>query len=176
MKKKIPNLFLVGPSGAGKSTVGQELSVLLKMDFYDSDRVIEDRAGVSISWIFDVEGELGFRKREHKAIQALSEMSNIILATGGGSILQPENRTLLASRGLVIYLKATVDQQLERIHRKDHRPLLKVANVEETLLTMRQERQPLYEEIADVTFDTDSQSVKVVVKAIYDYLVEHGYY
>lgn len=176
MKKNAFNIFLVGPSGAGKSTVGQELSQLLNMEFYDTDRVIEQRAGVSISWIFDVEGEMGFRKREYKAVQELTQMSGIVLATGGGSILQPENRTLLAARGLVVYLKATVDQQLDRIHRKDHRPLLQVVNVEETLLEMRQEREPLYEEIADVVFDTDSQSVKIVVKAIYDYLVENGYY
>ena len=174
MKKKIPNVFLVGPSGAGKSTVGQELANMLKIDFYDSDRVIEERAGVSISWIFDVEGEEGFRKRETKVLQDLTELSNIVMATGGGAILQPENRLLLSARGFVVYLKATIEQQLERIHRKDHRPLLQVVNVEETLYAMKEERQPLYEEIADISFDTDSQSVKIVVKEIYEYLITHG--
>lgn len=175
MKKKLPNIFLIGPSGAGKSTVGQELATVLKMDFYDSDRVIEEKAGVSISWIFDVEGENGFRKREIKVLQELTELPNVVIATGGGAILQPENRTMLAARGLVIYLKATVDQQLERIHRKDHRPLLQVKNVEEKLLEMREERQPLYEDIADVTFNTDSHSIKILVKEICDYLVSNGY-
>lgn len=175
MSKKLPSIFLVGPSGAGKSTIGQELASLLKMDFYDSDQVIEERAGVSISWIFDVEGEEGFRKREMKIIQELTDLPNIILATGGGAILTPENRTVLAAKGLVIYLKASVEQQLERIHRTEHRPLLKVPDREAILRDMKDVREPLYEEIADIAFSTESQSVKAISREIHEYLLSKGY-
>ena|SRR3990167_1863619 len=164
------NIFLIGPSGAGKSTVGQELALLLNKPFYDSDKVIEERAGVSISWIFDFEGEDGFRKRETKALEDLCKQNGIVLATGGGAILETANRQLLSQQGLVIYLQATVNQQLDRIHRKEHRPLLKVNNVEERLWEMRHARLAFYEEIAEIAFDTDGQTVKQVVKDILTYL------
>ena len=172
---KLTSIFLVGPEGAGKSTVGLEMADILKMDFYDSDAIIEERTGVSISWIYDVEGEEGFRKREQKVIEELVEIPNIILATGGGAILTPENRTLLAAKGLVIYLKATVEQQLTRTRRKDHRPGLQVDNIEASLQEMRQERARLYEEIADLVFTTDGHSIKNIAKEICNNLSSQGF-
>ena len=172
---KLPSIFLIGPAGAGKSTVGQELAKELKMHFYDTDTTIEKRTGVNISWIYDVEGEDGFRKREHSILTELVEKTDIILATGGDIVLLAENRALLAAKGLVVYLKTTVDEQLERTRRKDHRPLLQVDDVESRLNEMKIERTPLYEEIADVTFQTDSKSVKAVSKQIFKYLRYKGY-
>lgn len=172
---KLPSLFLVGPEGAGKSTVGIEISDLLKIPFYDTDAVIEQRTGVSISWIYDVEGEAGFRQREHKVIAEFAEKPNIILATGGGAVLTLENRTLLAAKGLVIYLKATVEQQLIRTKRKEHRPLLRVDDVEGRLQEMKSARERYYEEIADLTFTTEGNSIKSIAKEICAILRERGY-
>jgi shikimate kinase len=172
---KLPSIFLIGPEGAGKSTVGQELARLLKTDFYDSDYVIEERSGVSISWIYDVEGEDGFRKREAKVIAELAAMPNVVLATGGGAILTAANRTVLASKGLVIYLKATVSQQLSRTRRKDHRPHLQVENVEEALHEMREEREKHYQAIADLSFETRADAIRSIAKDIYKVLQERGY-
>lgn len=172
---KLPSIFLIGPEGAGKSTVGLEMSEILKLPFYDTDAIAAKRAGVSISWIYDVEGEPGFRRREHAVISEYVEKPNIILATGGGAVLTPENRTLLAAKGLVIYLKATVEQLLGRTHRKDHRPLLQVDNVEKRLEEMRTEREALYESIADLTFSTEGNSIKYIAKKICITLRERGY-
>lgn len=174
MAKKA-SIFLIGPSGAGKSTIGQELSKTLKMAFYDTDQVIEESTGVSISWIYDVEGEAGFHKRQTSVLKELVEKSNIVLATGGDVVLTAENRRLLAARGLVVYLTASVDQQLERTQRKDHRPLLQVDDVAGKLKEMKLERQPMYEEIADVMFPTEGNSVRSITKKILQYLEEQGY-
>lgn len=170
-----PSIFLIGPSGAGKSTVGHELADILKMTFYDTDQVIEDRTGVSISWIYDVEGEDGFHKRQTAVLRELVEKPGIVLATGGDIVLVPENRNLLAGRGLVVYLTASIDQQLERTQRKDHRPLLQVDDVESRLAEMKEDREPLYEEIADITFDTEGNSVRHITKKILAHLEEQGY-
>lgn len=174
MAKKA-SIFLIGPSGAGKSTIGQELAKTLKMKFYDTDQVIEDSTGVSISWIYDVEGEEGFHKRQTKVLKDLVEKPNIVLATGGDVVLLDENRNLLAARGLVVYLTASVDQQLERTQRKDHRPLLQVDDVAGKLKEMKSERQPMYESIADVMFPTEGHSVRSITKKILQYLEEQGY-
>lgn len=169
------SIFLVGPSGAGKSTIGLELAEALKMEFYDTDQVIESRTGVSISWIYDVEGEEGFHKRQTEVLRELVEKPNCVLATGGDVVLKAENRNLLAGRGLVVYLTASIDQQLERTQRKDHRPLLQVDDVEGKLEEMKADREPLYEEIADVTFDTAGHSVRAVTRKIMQHLEEQGY-
>ncbi|PIQ43071.1 MAG: shikimate kinase AroK [Gammaproteobacteria bacterium CG11_big_fil_rev_8_21_14_0_20_46_22] len=169
------SIFLVGPSGAGKSTIGLELAEALKMEFYDTDQVIESRTGVSISWIYDVEGEEGFHKRQTEVLRELVEKPNCVLATGGDVVLKTENRNLLAGRGLVVYLTASIDQQLERTQRKDHRPLLQVDDVEGKLEEMKADREPLYEEIADVTFDTAGHSVRAVTRKIMQHLEEQGY-
>lgn len=166
-------IFLVGPFGAGKSTIGRALAKALDLEFYDTDRIIEKRLGVDLSWIFDIEGEAGFRRRETEILDELSQLSNVIISTGGGTILSPENRHLLKDRGLVIYLKTTIKQQLQRTQRnKYNRPTLRVDNIEACLKTFHNERAPLYEEVADVTFSTNRRSYKIVVKEILRYLEE----
>lgn len=167
---KVRNIFLVGPMGAGKSTIGRALAKELKLQFYDSDEVIEERAGADIAWIFDIEGEEGFRQREIKVISELTQKNNIVLATGGGVIISPENRTLLAARGTVIYLKTSLEQQYERTKRDTRRPLLQTENLTERLEELREERQPFYEELADISFETDKLTVKAVANNIIKYL------
>src|SRR3990167_5637819 len=147
---KVRNIFLIGPMGAGKSTIGRALAKELKLEFYDSDEVIEQRAGANIAWIFDIEGEEGFRLREQKVIDELSQKTNIVLATGGGAVMTPENRNVLAARGTVIYLKTSIQQQHERTKRDTKRPLLRTDNLEARLKELDQERAPYYDELADV--------------------------
>ncbi len=168
---KVRNIFLIGPMGAGKSTIGRTLARELKLDFYDSDEVIEERAGADLSWIFDVEGDEGFRKREQKVIDELTQKTNIVLATGGGVIITPENRNALAARGTVIYLKTSLQQQFERTKRDTKRPLLQTDDLEGRLESLRDEREPFYEELADVSFETD----KLTVKAVTNNIVKHIY-
>lgn len=167
---KVRNIFLVGPMGAGKSTIGRALAKELKLEFFDSDEVIEERAGADIAWIFDIEGEEGFRQREVKVISELTQKNNIVLATGGGVIISPENRTVLAARGTVIYLKTSLEQQYERTKRDTRRPLLQTENLTERLEELRESRQPYYEELADISFETDKLTVKAVANNIIKYL------
>ncbi|WP_133129773.1 shikimate kinase AroK [Legionella yabuuchiae] len=167
---KVRNIFLIGPMGAGKSTIGRTLAKELKLEFYDTDEVIEDRSGADISWIFDVEGEEGFRKREQKVIEELTQKNNIVLATGGGVVMSPENRNALAARGTVIYLKASLQQQFERTKRDTKRPLLQTDDLEQRLETLKEEREPFYEELADVSFETDKLTVKAVANNIIKYI------
>ncbi len=167
---KVRNIFLIGPMGAGKSTIGRALAKELKLDFFDSDEVIEQRAGADISWIFDIEGEEGFRKREIKVIDELTQKNNIVLATGGGVIMSSENRAVLAARGTVIYLKTSLEQQYERTKRDTKRPLLQTEDLESRLVELRDERQPHYEDLADVSFETDKLTVKSVSNNIIKYL------
>jgi shikimate kinase len=166
------SVFLIGPVGAGKSTIGRQLATELKLDFYDSDRVIESKCGVTIDWIFDIEGEEGFRQREKQAIEALVGEQSIVLATGGGAIILPENRTLLSSRGKVVYLQASVEQQLERTAKDKKRPLLQVKDKKAQLEKMMLEREPLYREIADLTIETSDTTVRNVVQRIVKLLME----
>ena len=167
---KVRNIFLIGPMGAGKSTIGRALAKELKLEFYDTDEVIEARTGASISWIFDVEGEEGFRRREQKIIEELTQKNNIVLATGGGVVITSENRTALAGRGTVIYLKTSLAQQFERTKRDTKRPLLQTPNLTDTLEVLRDEREPFYKELADVSFETDKLTVKAVANKIIKYL------
>jgi shikimate kinase len=166
---KVRNIFLIGPMGAGKSTIGRALAKELKLEFYDTDEVIEERSGANISWIFDVEGEEGFRKREQKVIEELTQKSNIVLATGGGVVTSPENRNALAARGTVIFLKASLHQQFERTKRDTKRPLLQTDDLKSRLESLRDEREPFYEELADVSFETDKLTVKAVANNIIKY-------
>lgn len=166
MSKK-SNIFLIGPMGAGKTTVGKRLAETLGMAFIDSDHEIESRTGVDIPYIFEREGEEGFRRREKLTIADLTARSNIVLATGGGSVLDPENRQHLSARGFVVYLHAGVDHQLARTTRADNRPLLKnSANRREVLQSLFDKRDPLYREIADLILDTDERSAKALVREI----------
>lgn len=161
------NIFLVGPMGAGKSTIGRQLAQQLHMDFYDSDSVIEKRTGADISWVFDVEGEDGFRIREEKVIDELTQNQGIVLATGGGSILCKENRNRLSARGIVVYLETNIEKQLARTQRDKKRPLLQnVEDVRATLEGLAETRDPLYEEVADYVIHTDEQSAKLVANQI----------
>lgn len=164
---KMPgSLFLTGPMGAGKSTIGRQLARRLKLPFHDSDQEIEQRTGVDIALIFELEGEAGFRKREKAVIDELTQLPNIILATGGGAILDPENRQHLTSRGTVIYLHASVAQQLRRTGRDRNRPLLQTANPRATLEQLMAIREPLYREAANIIIDTDGMRVTDVVRRI----------
>jgi shikimate kinase len=156
------NLFLIGPMGAGKSTIGKQLAKELKLEFYDADQEIEARTGADIAWIFDKEGEDGFRKREIQVIDELTQMQGIVLATGGGAILSSENRNKLAARGTVVYLFATVEQQMRRTTRDKRRPLIHTEVPESTLITLMKERDPLYREIADMVITTDGRTVRAV--------------
>lgn len=160
------NIFLVGPMGAGKSTVGRKLAQTLHWEFVDSDQEIEDRTGASIPLIFELEGEAGFRAREKAVIAELTARRNIVLATGGGAVLDPDNRRCLSGRGIVIYLSATVDEQLERVSQDDHRPLLHTADPRGRLAELLAAREPLYRQIADFIVPTDRRHVKQVVSHI----------
>ncbi|WP_440615791.1 shikimate kinase AroK [Cysteiniphilum sp. 6C5] len=168
------NVFLIGPVGAGKSTIGRQLANELKLDFVDSDREIEQRCGVDIDWIFDIEGEEGFRKREQEVLGDLATRQGIVLATGGGAIILPENRTLLSSRGKVVYLQASIEQQLERTAKDKKRPLLQVDDKEAQLKKLMAEREPLYREIADITIETSETTVRNVVQKITNLLMEEA--
>ncbi len=165
MKRSV-NLFLIGPMGAGKSTIGKQLAKELKLEFYDADQEVEARTGANIAWIFDMEGEVGFRKREAAVIDELSQLQGIVLATGGGAILHQENRTRLAARGTVVYLCATVEQQVRRTARDKRRPLLQTELPESTLKELMLARDPLYREVADVVVSTDGRTVRSVAAEV----------
>ncbi|WP_417614136.1 shikimate kinase AroK [Oceanisphaera sp.] len=161
------NIFLVGPMGAGKSTIGKYLAQQLHMEFYDSDHEIERRTGADISWVFDVEGEEGFRQREEKVINDLSELQGIVLATGGGSIKSKESRNRLSARGIVVYLETPVEKQLARVQKDKRRPLLQTEEApEDVLQRLAAERNELYQEIADYVVRTDEQGAKLVANQI----------
>ncbi|WP_206486261.1 shikimate kinase AroK [Thalassotalea sp. G2M2-11] len=165
------NIFLVGPMGAGKSTIGRELADKLHLEFFDSDQEIERRTGADIAWVFDLEGEEGFRKREEAVIEDLSEKQGIVLATGGGSVISSQVRNRLSARGIVVYLETTIDKQVARTQRDRRRPLLQTSEDPRTVLEkLAVERNPLYEEVADVIVQTDDQSAKIVAKKIVDSL------
>jgi len=154
--------------GAGKSAVGRQLARMLHLDFVDSDEEIENRTGVDIPFIFEKEGEEGFRKREVKMIDELSQRQGVVLATGGGAILDAGSRSNLGARGYVIYLYTTVKQQLDRTQRGRTRPLLENGNKESVLEALMAERDPLYREIADLTVETDGRRVQAVARDITD--------
>lgn len=160
------NLFLVGPMGAGKTTIGKLIAKELGLVFYDSDLEIEKRTGVPISWIFDYEGEDGFRNRESQVLNELTQMSGILLSTGGGCILKKENRLVLSSRGFVIYLQVSLKQQLQRLKKTNNRPMLDKKNLEQTLSDLITLREPLYQEIADLIIDTSLISLSAIVQLI----------
>ncbi len=165
------NIFLIGPMGAGKSTIGRELADRLHLEFFDSDQEIERRTGADIAWVFDLEGEEGFRKREEGVIEDLSEKQGIVLATGGGSVISLQVRNRLSARGIVVYLETTIDKQVARTQRDRRRPLLQTSEEPRTVLeNLAVERNPLYEEIADVVIKTDDQSAKVVAHKIIERL------
>lgn len=160
------NVILVGPMGAGKSTIGRLLARELHLVFKDSDKEIEVRTGADIPWIFDVEGEQGFREREQAVIADLCQEEGLVLATGGGAVMRPANREALRDGGWVVYLHTSVDQQLERTSRDRNRPLLRTANPGEVLRGLMATRDPLYREIADVIIETDQRPPRLVVQEL----------
>ena len=167
-------VFLVGPMGAGKTTIGKYLAQHLKLRFADTDTEIEARTGADIPWIFDVEGEEGFRVREQQVVEEMTLWDGVVLATGGGVILRPENRRALAGRGYVVYLYATVDEQVRRTRRGRRRPLLQNGDPEQILRDLMAERDPLYREIADHIIETDTCSPRTVAQRLVRELLEES--
>ena len=167
---QIRNYILVGPMGAGKSTIGRLLAKELGLPFKDSDKEIEDRTGASIPLIFDVEGEAGFRDREQAVITELCHEQGLVLATGGGAILRPENRQAMRAGAIVIYLHASVEHQLARTARDRNRPLLQTANPRQVLANLLAIRDPLYREVATLIIETDTRPPRMVVQEIMQFL------
>ncbi|MDH5765768.1 MAG: shikimate kinase AroK [Gammaproteobacteria bacterium] len=164
------NIFLIGPMGAGKTTMGRQLAKKLNYQFFDSDHVIEERTGADIPLIFEKEGEEGFRKREQLVIDELTQMNNIVLATGGGAVLLPENRHNLKNRGIVIYLHSSVDHLIERTRLDKNRPLLQTDDPAARLREIMTTREPLYKETADIIINTGKKSIRSVINVILDQL------
>jgi shikimate kinase len=160
------NVYLVGPMGSGKSAVGRQLARRLGLEFIDSDDEIVARTGVDIAFIFEKEGEAGFRLREADVIDELTRRDGVLVATGGGAVLDAGSRARLRERGRVVYLRTSVDQQLARTRRSDTRPLLDNPDPRGTLARLLAQRSPLYAEIAEITVDTDGRKVKTVVDQI----------
>ncbi len=164
-------IFIVGPMASGKSTLGKKLAQTLKIDFLDTDNEIEKRAGAEISWIFEVEGEEGFRERERKALQRSAEKDNVVISTGGGIVTIEENRDLMIAKGKVVYLQTPIEIQLKRTENDKKRPLLSQGNREQTLRVLKEERDPQYKEIADITINHDQQKNRnAVIDEIIDKL------
>ena len=163
-------IFLVGPMGAGKSTIGRLLSKELSLPFKDTDHEIEARTGADIPWIFDMEGEEGFRARETAMLDELTQLPEVVLATGGGAVMREENRRFLASRGTVIYLETSVDQQYQRTLRDRNRPLIQQDNPREVLEKLLEVRDPLYRSVADLVVSTHQGNPQAVVRKICQYL------
>jgi len=163
---KTMNIFIVGPMGSGKSTVGKIISDELFLSFLDTDEEIETRTGASIDWIFDLEGEEGFRKRESSILQDMAKRNSIVLSTGGGIILSEDNRELLSSRGTVFYLATPISVQLERTAKDKDRPLLKNGDPEKILTKLQNDRESLYEAVADHVVNTENKSSQEVASEI----------
>ncbi|HKQ23519.1 MAG TPA: shikimate kinase AroK [Burkholderiales bacterium] len=166
------SIFLVGMMGAGKTSVGRVLAKRLQKTFYDSDHVIEDRTGVKIPLIFDIEGEPGFRIRESAVVDELTALRDIVLATGGGAVLSERNRDRLRTRGTVVYLRASVRDLLNRTRHDKNRPLLQAADPRARLTELYEKRDPLYREVARVTVDTGNQSIASLVNRLCQLLLE----
>jgi shikimate kinase len=161
------NIFLIGPMGSGKSAVGRHLARLFRLEFYDSDADIEAKTGVDIAFIFEKEGEAGFRLRERESIDRLTQLDGVVIATGGGAVIHPDNRRALAERGTVVYLETSIDQQIERTRHGRHRPLLNDTDPKAKLSELMRQRAVLYREIADLTISTDGRRVQLVAEEIH---------
>lgn len=168
------NIFIVGPMGSGKSTVGKIISSELFLTFYDTDEEIETRTGASIDWIFDLEGEEGFRKRESKILEDMVYKNSIVLSTGGGIILSESNREILSSRGTVFYLATPIAVQLERTSKDKDRPLLKNGDPGEILKNLHLARESLYKEVADYSVNTEGKSSQEVSSEIIKLVKNYG--
>ncbi len=165
----IPHIILVGPMGAGKTTIGRSLAKTLGLPFVDIDHLVEENTGADIPWIFDVEGEQGFRKRERTALEQALGAEPSVLATGGGIVTVEDNRKDLRKLPCVVYLQTSIDQQFERTAKDKNRPLLQTEDPKQTLQDLMAVRQPFYEEVASITVSTDQNKPKQVVDRIADY-------
>ncbi len=164
---KQANIVLVGPMGTGKTSVGRRLACVLKRDFFDSDFEIVARTGVAIDHIFDVEGEAGFRQRESQMLEDLCKIPNVVIATGGGIVIKPENRELLKQGSFVVYLSSSIEQLVKRTAHSKSRPLLEQSsNREQTLRDLLSARESLYQEVADVVIDTTGKKLYAVINEI----------
>lgn len=159
-------VVLVGPMGAGKSTIGRLLARELGYRFQDSDRMIEERCGADIPWIFDVEGEDGFRVRETAMLAELADDTAVVLATGGGAVMREANHPALTQNAVVVYLKASLEQQIERTRKDRNRPLLQQDDPEAVLRRLFALRDPIYTRLADIVMHTDRKSPRLVVRQI----------
>lgn len=174
MKSGKSNIFLVGPMGAGKTSVGRFLARKLNKTFYDSDAEIENKTGVNLHWLYDLEGMQGYRQREKEVIGELSQLSNIVLSTGGGCVETPEVCEYLSQRGVIVYMELTLETQLNRLKRDKRRPMLQGENPQAVLIKLWEEREHRYEEIADFTVRTDDRSVQDVCNDILGWLGYSG--
>lgn len=170
----LPNVYLVGPMGAGKTTVGRHLAELLGREFLDSDHEIERKTGATIPWIFEKEGEQGFRGRETTVIDELTARQNLVLATGGGVVTQAPNREFLKQRGIVIYLYTPVEIQLQRTYRDKNRPLLQVENPEKKLKDLLEARDPFYREVAHYIIETNQGAARDLAQKILNLIVSEN--
>jgi shikimate kinase len=173
MPREKKNIYLVGPMGSGKTTIGNRLAQKLDLSFYDSDHEIEERTGASVSLIFEIEGESGFRKRENQMLRELCALEGVLVATGGGAVISQANRDLMRKSGVVIYLRTSVGQQLERLGRDRTRPLLQTRNKESRLAALARDRNPLYEEIADLVFPAKNRNIDNTVNQLYEAVCEY---
>jgi len=172
MKKNRQNIFLIGPMGSGKTTIGKHLAKMLDLDFYDCDYELESLTGASVSLIFDLEGEAGFRLRENEVLEQLTKKRGVLIATGGGVICNEANRQILSSKGYVVYLKTSIENQLKRLSKDKSRPLLQAEDRTQRLLDLARVRNPLYESIADLIFGTRNSSVYITAKTLYSAILE----
>jgi shikimate kinase len=167
------NIILIGPMGSGKSTIGNIIARRLHRDFQDSDHFIEERTGVDIARIFDVEGEQGFRDRETNALNELLSENNQVIATGGGSVLRHENQQLLKQKGYIVFLDTSINQQMQRLRRDKKRPLLQTENPRERLESLLAERRPIYLDLADLAVKTDRRMARRLAADIINQLPEN---
>lgn len=167
------NIILVGPMGSGKSTIGSIMAKKLNREFQDSDHFIEKKTGVDIARIFDIEGEQGFRDRESNALNGLLNEDNRIVATGGGSVMRKENQDLLRSRGYIIFLDTSINQQMQRLRRDKKRPLLQTENPRERLQDLLEARRPVYLELADLVVKTDRRLARKLATDIINQLPDN---
>lgn len=173
MPQRKRNIYLVGPMGSGKTTIGSRLARKLDLAFYDCDHEIEARCGASVNLIFEIEGETGFRARETRMLEELAAREGVLIATGGGAVLLETNRELLKQSGVVVYLRTSVRQQMERLRRDQSRPLLNDMNKEHALTAMADIRNPLYESVADLTFVVKNRNVDSTISHIYQLVRQH---
>ena len=172
MKMLKQNIFLIGPMGSGKTTIGRQLAKVFGLEFYDCDHELERLTGASVNLIFDLEGEAGFRLRESQLLKQLTAKTGVLIATGGGTICNEENRRMLRSQGLVVYLQTSIENQLKRLSRDKSRPLLQAEDREQRLLKLARVRNPLYDATADLVFSTRNSSVYATAKALSSAIVE----